>query len=268
MMNGQSHSHHGFAALRSAAVAALALIVLAAGCRDGDSTPSETYPPPEVACGPAVGATELEAFADPATPRPDAAAEKLVLEATGRPSADSGVYERVTGDLAALASAWPDDTGTGVRTDCWNPGSILVEMTEAAIGAVRAGTYSEWNDYNATLGVTEIDVSDSTRLVRIDFDGRYHGAHLLHLYYDLSGVARAEPNSLVGDGDDTCLEIEGERHYYVFDHASGDCPSGCIEHRYVGFETDSAGNMTRLGETGTKDGADWIVDLDECRTFL
>jgi hypothetical protein len=34
----------------------------------------------------------------------------------------------------------------------------------------------------------------------------------------------------------------------VFDQASGDCPAGCIDHKYTHFTTSIAGEVTNLGE--------------------
>jgi hypothetical protein len=89
-------------------------------------------------------------------------------------------------------------------------------------------------------------------------------------YGALSGITGAEPN-LGGDAPDVCLEVQGDQHFYIYDQADGDCPAGCIEHRYFGFEAGPEGSITALGvfDPSQPDPEPaWFGKLSACREWL
>lgn len=80
----------------------------------------------------------------------------------------------------------------------------------------------------------------------------------------------AEPDSLVGDGSDTCVTIDGSTDRYIFDAASGDCIAGCIDPAYSGFSTTPDGAITALGTFRRGAGPEpaWYPSLSVCTKWL
>ncbi len=65
--------------------------------------------------------------------------------------------------------------------------------------------------------------------------------------------------------------IANDKTYsYVFDQGSGDCPAGCINHDYKGFQTDGQpGGITSLGAFSNQSPAPaWFTALSACTKWL
>ena len=66
-------------------------------------------------------------------------------------------------------------------------------------------------------------------------------------YPKLPATRRAYPNWFAGDWGDVCVTPGPDEWHYVFEEASGDCPSGCIDHTYHHFVTLTTGEVKRDG---------------------
>jgi hypothetical protein len=71
---------------------------------------------------------------------------------------------------------------------------------------------------------------------------------------------------------DTCLLVDGTTHLYLMIEGGGDCPAGCTEMTYRGFETAAAGQVTFLGSSVQgQDGFAGITsdrDISACTKWL
>lgn len=178
--------------------------------------------------------------------------------------APEALYQRVDAELAGLNAGF---TATPVFP-CLNTG-LIVGLTTSAHQAAETGDYTAWETLNDNLR-GQIDRFLATGSVSLVFNGVYNVNNLADAYEKLAGVTHANSNSIVGDGSDTCLEIRGELHYYIVDNASGDCPAGCIDHEYDGYEVDAGGNIRHLGTYIRYEGEapDWFQELESCWAFL
>jgi hypothetical protein len=205
------------------------------------------------------------------TPRSDEAAEVLAIETSNEFVASDALYQRIVGELAAIANAEPQVAGMGPFS-VMSSNSIIIGLSATGFQSYQNGTYSAWDCPNEAYGMTQIQDVGSLQYVTIAFgQKRYNTPLLAQEYVGLPDVASAEPNMLVGDGPDVCLEIQGDVHFYIFDKAGGDCPAGCTEHTYYGFQVSAAGQVTSLGTFDpalpTPEPA-WFTSLADCRTRL
>ena len=206
------------------------------------------------------------------TPKENAEAEQMTLEATDAFIAPQDIYERVVGELAAIRTNYPAVANIEARPN-WADSTLIIGFDDEGKAAVRSGTYTDWNCANTFYGMNQIDdgLLDSLGAVILNFAGRFNIPLLAAGYGNLRDVRYVQPNDIIGDGDDVCLSIDGESHFYVFDTASGDCPAGCISHTYRGFSVDAAGHITELG-TWEKNFQDytpmWLQNLSACTRWL
>jgi len=73
---------------------------------------------------------------------------------------------------------------------------------------------------------------------------------LAGLFHGITGVRFAEPNNLVGDGNDMSGLIDGSRVLLDYSVGYGDCPSGCIARRFYHFAVRDDGTVEYLGASG------------------
>ncbi|WP_438011759.1 hypothetical protein WME89_25820 [Sorangium sp. So ce321] len=206
------------------------------------------------------------------TPRADEEAELLAIEATSELVAPERIYQRARRDLAAIRAAHPAVRDLRAAPDWSN--SLLVRLNGGARESVRNNNAVACLNrvYNAKAMRPLVD--DMPELVVIEFKGRYNIPVLAREYARQPGVSYAEPDSRVGDGDDVCLSIAGDRYHYIFDEGAGDCPAGCTSHTYWGFSTTPDGTIQPLGMfspdrgPGSESRPGWFADLDECRQWL
>lgn len=72
-----------------------------------------------------------------------------------------------------------------------------------------------------------------------------------NLFQKIDGVAFAEPDHWVGDGDDIRALSEVDAWKISFSVGTGDCPSGCIFRRIWDFKVEESGTVTFLGSYGS-----------------
>lgn len=202
------------------------------------------------------------------TPRANAMAETLAMEASGELVAPEALYQRVDRELRAITGS----SGTAFTSiGCGVTAELLVGMTAAGIEQVENGQYTAWNDYNAVLRLTErVPKLYGYQLV---FDGVYNHAALGQAYAELAEVQWAGPNGFTGKSSDACLEAFGDAldtHVYIFRSGSGDCQAGCIDNTYHGYAADQTGAVVYLGSYDTRGATvpDWFTKARQCRNFL
>jgi len=74
---------------------------------------------------------------------------------------------------------------------------------------------------------------------------------LARLFGPLDRVRYAEPNGLVGDGNDLAATREADAVVLAYSVGSGDCPAGCIHRRFWRFRVFDDGRVAYLGADGT-----------------
>lgn len=178
--------------------------------------------------------------------------EVLAARASGKVVADQAVYERIIADMGAMRALWPELVFLGE----YIPGAstVLLETNEATILGMRTGTYTQWDCLNRLFRVTHKQLHRST-MAQLSFGGVYDVRVLSREYEKLPGITRAYPNIFAGDWGEICVIPGQDEWHYIFDEASGDCPSGCIDHVYHHFVTLPTGEVKRDGR--------WEHDRDE-----
>jgi hypothetical protein len=74
---------------------------------------------------------------------------------------------------------------------------------------------------------------------------------LAGLFRGIAGVRFAEPNNMIGDGNDITGSIEGTRVILEYSVGYGDCPAGCIARRSYHFAVHEDGRVEYLGASGS-----------------
>ena len=222
--------------------------------------------PNPLACARYVGQANRAEIA--ATPRADVDLERLALNMGGTFTAGQTIYNRVVADVAAVRTARPQ---LGFTHRGANDGrGIVIEADAATFEQMQAGRYRGWDCADDLYRVVGKEFLPGLRFVFVRFKGLYDTQKLATEYARLPGVTLAEANNFVGDGSDICGTVADETHHYVFDLASGDCPSGCINHQLFYFTT-TPGTAPRFGgEWRRGDGTppDWARRYGKCFRFI
>lgn len=203
------------------------------------------------------------------SPFADKEAEVLAIEASGEIVAPKHVYERILSDLALIRSR--NSSVKDIKaTESWVPNQLLMGFDAEGLSAVQAGTYSDWDSANECYEVLNKEINSSFVLLR--YNHLFNAPILAGEYAMFSHVDHAEPNLIIGDGNDVCVSIENDTKFnYIFDAGSGDCPAGCISHQYWGFFTDGDPVMlTALGTyvDGHGNPPAWFNALAGCTKWL
>lgn len=202
-----------------------------------------------------------------ATPRANETAEILALEATSTLVAAQALYERIEADLIVI-----QQLGFTAYTPLSEAPIDDLRISFDAEGWARAvaGQPLAWDCPNQAYGAT-VTLNEQWQFASVKFgEKRYRGALLAQEYGLLPHVTSSSRDSYFQDGPDSCLEQRGAQHFYVFDDARGDCPAGCMEHRYAGYESSPDGTVTKLGtfEQGKDPEPAWFAELLDCRSRL
>lgn len=203
------------------------------------------------------------------SPFADKEAEVLAIEASGEIVAPKHVYEHILSDLTLIRSQNPSVQDIRAVAS-WVPDEILMGFDAEGLSTVQAGMYTDWDCANTHYDFLGKEVH--TSFVLLHFDHLFNAPFLASEYAMFSHVDYAEPNGIIGDGNDVCVSIENDTKYnYIFDAGSGDCPAGCISHQYWGFSTGGDPVMlTALGTyvTGQGNPPAWLTALAECTKWL
>lgn len=176
-----------------------------------------------------------------ATPRMNEDAEILALESSSQMVAPQAIYDRINQDLEIIRSSISEVANIRILPS-WAM-RIMVSLTEEGKTQYSSNTFTEWDCLNEQFKMSQIEYlsSFSTDLILIDFDGRFNMGHLSEKYSNLPNVKSAEPDSMIGDGNDICLTQNDQNYSYIFKSGSGDCDSGCTNNKYLGVVTNPQG---------------------------
>lgn len=176
---------------------------------------------------------------------PRSEAEYLALEIAGTLRPDAGLADQTQADLTAIRPLFPIVANIHVLPS-WAPGDVLMKLTPTAYEEYRTNTFHGFDSLLNSLGTPDAVLSSSSlfRSLYLSFGQMYHGVRLAELFRGISGVEYAEPNGLIGDGDDV---IVGTDRTYTLSHGFGDCPAGCIYRQSWKFGVSSIGVMLLNG---------------------
>lgn len=205
------------------------------------------------------------------TPRADSNAEILALETAGTFTANDALYDRVSGELAAIAVLEP--AVASIRPlSAVSRSDLAVTLDGEGFKSWTDGTYHAWDCANAAYGATVTASPLVPSVVSVRFGSkRYQPGPLAKEYAALAHVTAAQPDYGTTDGPDVCLQIDGDTHHYVFDQAGGDCPAGCTTHQYFGFEAKPGGVVTAQGSWTSASPMPepaWYTQAADCRSRL
>lgn len=206
------------------------------------------------------------------TPRADADAEQLSLEASCSIVAPEAVYQRVSAELTGIRAGFPALADYHYYTHYTS--SLIVRFDESGASAFQGGGYHAWDElnqaYNAEVAAF---LSDGATL---GFLGRYNLPLLARQYTSLANVRSVDINILgtitlfdpnAPPRRDICLAIDhsDDRHYYLFTQQKTESPAVNIT---GSFEVDADGNITALDPrtlVETTPSPPWYQD---CLTWL
>jgi hypothetical protein len=104
--------------------------------------------------------------------------------------------------------------------------------------------------YSLSLGSANV-MHDGDVLVTLGPPEHLNIDALAGLFRGIAGVRFAEPNNLIGDGNDITGSIEGSRVRLEYSIGYGDCPSGCIARRSYHFAVHQDSTVEYLGASGS-----------------
>lgn len=192
------------------------------------------------------GATPTEISA---TPRSDTELEFLAFAMGTRIVADDATYSRIVRDVAAVRTAYPALSDLHVRIPYQQ--AFALSADRATLLEFQAGTNRPVNCLNQQyVGTIKGDynwaLDGSGGSVTLTFKGLYAMDRLACAYRSVPGVLRIYrfPSALAEDGPGFFAWSEGDTFHYVFDHAGGDCPSGCTTHDASHYTTTPPGALT------------------------
>lgn len=151
-------------------------------------------------------------------------AEILALEISGEPLPPPAMVDQIEQDLASIREANPYLAQIHVMPT-WVPGRIVVKLTDDALAEYQAGEYHDLDELNATYGAVKFQ-SVFSSWFRLEFADPYNPSLVAPEYDAVESVLLAEPDGIIGDGDDIYATEVGR---YTFKHGWGDCPAGCIK---------------------------------------
>jgi hypothetical protein len=197
--------------------------------------------------------------------KPRAEAEYLAIEITGQLTPSVSLADRIQADLAGIRTAYPQLADIRVLPD-WMPGELLVGLMPDAYAQFKAGSFHGFDSLYATLGVPTAATHDAGQWLRLQFGRMYHDLRLAELFRPVDGVRYAEPNSIVGDGNDVVARVN---RTYTLSRGFGDCPAGCITHERWDFTVTDQGVFPGLAppngdvnHDGDVNAADYILLRD------
>ncbi|MDQ2069169.1 hypothetical protein [Natronospira bacteriovora] len=202
------------------------------------------------------------------TPRIDRVAETLSLEASGEVMAPTSVYNRVVAEMVGITSRYPDSAHGRIRS-CRPPNRIEAFFSEEAYDRLLAGEYQDWDELNEFLRTT-FTLNDDERRASLRFDGRYNTNRLAEEYLALDGIIETTHREPPADGDDICLAVRGDFHFYIFRHGLNcDGENDCPDERFFAVQADSSGNFEQVGHwSGNDEAPMWFDNAEDCRVFL
>ena len=181
------------------------------------------------------------------SPRADQDAERIALRTTDELVAPEDRYRRISADLTAIRAITSAPGAAGTFRSFGTDRLILAVAPETT-AAMVAGSYTSLDCLHAWYGGKRVNVLRALDMVIVSFSTLFHPRRIAEAYAGHPDVLRAEPATMLGGGDDItlCNESFGGTHRYLFHEGSGDCPAGCIDWAYRGYEVTEDGEVTRL----------------------
>ncbi|MFT4758767.1 MAG: hypothetical protein ACI9XO_001476 [Paraglaciecola sp.] len=111
---------------------------------------------------------------------------------------------------------------------------ISLDNNEAWVQALEMGISPTGYDLfdslflNLELEVKVIIGSSNPITVILETENCLHLEGVINAFQELNGVNFVEPDFYIGDGNNITAEVENGYTDLIFEHAWGDCPSGCI----------------------------------------
>ncbi|HEY3395122.1 MAG TPA: hypothetical protein VGK58_20650 [Lacipirellulaceae bacterium] len=195
---------------------------------------------------------------------PRVEAEYLSLEISGELRPPVALADQIEADLAAIRRQHPDLSDIRALP-FWMPGELLVGLTPPAYSEFKEGTFHGFDPLYAELGTPESRTHDTGQWVHLQFGQVYHGLRLAELFRPVEGVRHAEPNGIVGDGNDI---VARANRTYTLSRGFGDCPAGCIYRESWDFTVTDDGvfsgtivpqQSSDFNNDGVVDAADYVV---------
>ncbi len=163
-------------------------------------------------------------------------AELIALCLSGELVAPDNLYDLVLMDLENIRTAFGNkfEPIKSIRfRPPWVAGCLLVGFDSSTAEMVANGEYHAWDELNMEYQVTEIDTTSiRNNWVILYFKDKLNPRHLSGLYSGLQGVRYAEPNMRFGGSSNVYPGQTMRGISYLFNEGWGDCPSGCMHHRY------------------------------------
>ena len=158
--------------------------------------------------------------------------------------ADELIYESLNEELALIREAQPHLAEV-----------VDHQLIEPATEGVWLGLELNdgWTDEQAVADpevaclTTGLGGSLSTQYLHASFHAPISVGRLIAVYAALPPFKGASPMANVGDGDEVSYDLSSFPHRYIFNHGTGDCPSGCGGSDISYVTVDEAGQVELLG---------------------
>ncbi len=174
-----------------------------------------------------------------------------------RLNARAGEIREVPAQIRALCPAL---SGVTLRSP---PQGFLVNVDQDLFAALvtdgdeataRPPAREQFESLSIRRGLTPVAGYEKFSVFRLDPDYPMSAERLERYAFQygmIPGVRYAEPNASIGDGTDIRASASNDEWHVEFRLAWGDCPSGCMEERWLHFAVTSAGVET-LTDVGTE----------------
>lgn len=196
------------------------------------------------------------------TPRSETNLERLALTLTDKVVAPQSIYDRVVRDVKQIRSNHSEVAGIDYLGPHDGKTLIVKAADKQTKQAIDNGTFGEWSCLNRHYVEKSVDhLFDRT--FTLELKGIYDLKLVAGDYDALPSLEYAETNRRAGDGPTICASRSGDTYHYIFDEASGDCPSGCIDHEYWYFEVTVGGTIsTQKYWDGSGDRPSWMSNCN------
>ena len=185
-----------------------------------------------------------------ASPRPELQAEILAMALSGSVAASDSDYITIVRDLDAIRSVRTDLAEIHATPPRTTTSIFIRAESKSDAGDLTSGRVKSWTCLDKLYGPAHITHIDDMSFV-VELPHVLHPLQLAQRYGKVSGVAGAEPMEAAGDGPTICIRSAETTRSYLFDRASGDCPSGCTTHELHLVEVSDAG-MVSAATTDTR----------------
>lgn len=218
----------------------LFVVLFSLACVDG--TPSAGTD----ACSSYQGLATREEIAS--TPRAHTQLEALAIQVDGTFIATQATYDRVVADVEAARGTYPRLAGIKTSYGGYGQNVTVYHTDTETLDAIMDGSFEP------TVCADRLYVRTGAwrsigDMVSLEFKGIYDQDALAAEYARLTG-ASAEPDAGDGDGDQLCVQIDGETWQYRFEDGWGDCASGCIAEHWYWVTSKSSGASLLMDDWG------------------